>query len=188
LVLYELAETDRVIRADIELDIREAPIRERDFGIPADYSVVAVTGSGVADYILASEAADGRRNLKVIFGQDVSGRQLVSLQLEKNEAAVAGDWVLPRIEYPGAKTARGDIGIVGAPGFRIVVGETNLLVEKPLSYFPKPVAHLQQAFRIREPGWAATMKIELLDRSVQADVFHLYSLSEGSIYGSALLN
>lgn len=188
LVLYELAETDRVIRADIELDIREAPIRERDFGIPADYSVVAVTGSGVADYIVASEAADGRRNLKVIFGQDVSGRQLVNLQLEKNEAAVAGDWVLPRIEYPGAKTARGDIGIVGAPGFRMVVGETNLLVEKPLSYFPKPVANLQQAFRIREPGWAATMKIELLDRSVQADVFHLYSLSEGSIYGSALLN
>ncbi len=188
LVLYQLAETDRVINADVELDIREAPIREWDFNIPSDYSVVSVTGAGVADYIAASEVTDGRRNLKVIFGQDAAGRQLVNLHLEKNEAAAAGDWILPRIEYPAAKTVRGNIGIVGAPGFRIAVGESDLLVEKPLSYFPKPTPNLQQSFRIRERGWSATMKIELLDRSVQADVFHLYSLSDRTIYGSALLN
>ncbi len=188
LVLYQLAETDRVINADIELDVREAPIREWDFGVPSDYSVVSVTGASVADYIAASEVADGRRNLKVIFGEDVAGRQLVTLHLEKNEAAAEEDWVLPRIEFPGAKTVRGDIGIIGAPGFRIAIGETDLLVEKPLSYFPKPTANLQQAFRIREPGWSATMHIELLDRSVQSDVFHLYSLSQGTVYGSALIN
>lgn len=188
LVLYQLAETDRVIKADVELDIREAPIREWDFGIPADYSVVSVTGASVADYIAASTVTDGRRNLKVIFGQDMGGRQLVVLHLEKSEAAAAGDWALPRIEYPQAKTVRGNIGIIGAPGFRIAVAETNLLVEKPLSYFPKSIANLQQAFRIREPGWSATMKIELLQRSVQSDVFHLYSLSQQTVYGSALIN
>ncbi len=188
LVLYQLAETDRVIKADIELDIREAPIREWDFGIPADYSVVSVTGASVADYIAASEVAAGVRNLRVIFGQDVQGRQLVALHLEKNEAASQEDWVLPRIEYAGAKTVRGNIGIIGAPGFRIAVGETDLLVETPLSYFPKPTANLQQAFRIREPGWSATMRIEQLQRSVQADVFHLYSLSQETVYGSALIN
>jgi len=188
LVLYQLAETDRVIQADIELDIREAPIREWDFGVPSDYSVVSVTGASVADYIVSSEIVDASRNLKVLFGQDVTGRQLVNLHLEKNEAAADEDWVLPRIEYPGAKTVRGNIGIIGAPGFRIAVEETDLLVEKPLSYFPKPMANLQQAFRIREPGWSATMHIELLDRSVQSDVFHLYSLSQGTIYGSALIN
>ncbi|MGB7329236.1 MAG: hypothetical protein WBD31_30420 [Rubripirellula sp.] len=188
LVLYELTESDRVIRADVELDIREAPIREWDFGVPADHSVVAVTGASVADYIAATEVTDGRRNLKVIFGQDIRGRQLVSLHLEKSESAVAGDWVLPHIEYPEARTVRGDIGIIGAPGFRISVGDTQLLVEKPLSYFPKPSPHLQQAFRIREPGWTATMQIELLQRSVQSDVFHLYSLNEETAYGSALIN
>lgn len=188
LVLYQLAETDRVIKADIELDVREAPIREWDFGIPADYSVVSVTGASVTDYIAASTAADGRRNLKVMFGEDVAGRQLVTLHLEKSEVAAAGNWVLQRIEYPGAKTVRGAIGIVGAPGFRVVVGQTDLLVEKPLSYFPKQSGQLQQAFRIREPGWSATMQIESLDRSVQSDVFHLYSLSQETVYGSALIN
>ena len=188
LVLYQLAETDRVIKADIELDIREAPIREWDISIPSDYSVVSVTGASIADYISASEVADGRRNLKVVFAQDVSGRHLVSLHLEKNEAGVEGNWVLPRLEYPTAKTVRGDIGIIGAPGFRIAIGETELLVEKPLSYFPKPTPNLQQAFRIREPAWSATMQIELLERNVQSDVFHLYSLSQGTVYGSALIN
>ncbi|MGI9471758.1 MAG: hypothetical protein ACR2NZ_09520 [Rubripirellula sp.] len=187
-VTYKVAEADRVIRADVELDVREAPIREWDFGIPADYSVVSVAGASVADYITATEVADGLRNLRVMFGQDVSGRQLVTLHLEKSEAADAGDWALPRIDHSNAKTVRGDIGIIGAPGFRVVVAETDLLVEKPLSYFPKPTAGLQQAFRIREPGWSATMRIEPLERSVQSDVFHLYSLSQETVYGSALIN
>ena len=87
LVLYELGETDRIIKANIELDVREAPIREIDFTIPSAYSVVSVTGASVGDYIAASEVTDGRRNLKVVFNQDVSGRQLVALHLEQSEAA-----------------------------------------------------------------------------------------------------
>ncbi|MEL6109478.1 MAG: hypothetical protein AAFU85_26005, partial [Planctomycetota bacterium] len=188
LVLYQLAETDRVILADIELDIREAPIREWDAVIPSDYSVVAVTGASIADYIAATQDADGKRNLKVIFGKDVIGRQLVSLHLEKSQPAAAEDWTLPQLEYPDAKSVRGDIGIVGAPGFRLSVSASDLLVEKPLSYFPKPVPNLQQAFRIREPAWSATMTIELLQRSIQSDVFHLYSLGQETVYGSALIN
>ena len=188
LVVYQLAETDRIIKADVELDIRDAGIRDWNFDIPADYSVVSVTGNAVADYIPASTVTDERRNLKVVFAKDVIGRQLVTFTLEKSQAAAPGNWVLPPIQYPEAKTVRGTIGVIGAAGYRIAISETNLLVEKPLSYFPKSAVGLQQAFRIREPDWSATMKIEVLDRSVQADVFHLYSLSEETVYGSALLN
>ncbi len=187
-VQYEVTETDRVIKADIELDVREAAIREWEFSIPAEYSVVSVTGASVSDYMVASEFADNLRNLKIIFSQDVMGRQLVALHLEKSEAATQGDWVLPRIEYPAAKTVRGDIGIISAPGFRISVGGTDLLVEKPLAYFPKPSVNLQQAFRMREPGWSGTVLIEQLDGSVQADVFHLISLSQEAVHGSGLVN
>jgi len=236
LVVYRLAESDRVISADIELDIREAPIRETDLLVPAHYSVVTVQGTAVADYVVGSEilsetprakgpgegiqreAGDGpqgesldephdsdrertpnetrtatgneteMRNLKVLFNRDLSGRQLISVQLEKNEPAVAGDWILPRLAFPGAKSVRGDIGIAAAPGLRIAVRATDLLAEKPLSYFPKQTKNLQQAFRIRDPAWSATLQIELLSKSIQADVLHLYSLSEGTAYGSVLLN
>ena len=188
LVVYQLSESDRVIEADLELDIREAAIREWNVSVPDDYSIVSLTGASVADYVAASDAESGLRNITILFGQDVQGRQLVSLRMEKSEVAAAGDWALPRLEFPDAKAVRGDIGIVASPGYRIAVNETDLLVEKPLSYFPKPVANLQQAYRIRELGWSATMRIEVLERSVQSDVFHLYSLSQGSVYGSALVN
>jgi hypothetical protein len=92
LVLYQLAEADRVIRSDVELDIREAPIREWEFRVPSDYSVVSVTGANVVDYIAATEITEGRRSLKVIFGQDVIGRQLVSLHLEKSEVGARRYW------------------------------------------------------------------------------------------------
>ncbi|MEM7473591.1 MAG: hypothetical protein AAF483_01225 [Planctomycetota bacterium] len=187
-ILYKLSESDKVIVADIEMDIREAAIREWSFTVPADYSIVSVSGANLADYVAATEVADGSRNLKVVFAADVQGRQLITMQLEKNEVAAAGDWVLPKIEFPEAKTVRGDVGVVGAAGFRIAASATDLLVEKPLSYFPKPDPNLQQAYRIREPGWTATMQIELLERSIQSDVFHLYSLSQGVVYGSALIN
>ncbi|MFO1066217.1 MAG: hypothetical protein U0892_20355 [Pirellulales bacterium] len=188
LVLYQLTETDRVILADVELDIREAPVREWSMRVPDDYSIVTVTGAAVADYQASAESNAGQRNLKVLFGQDVQGRQLISLRLEKNQAAQSGSWQLPRLEFPDAESVRGDVGVTVAAGFRATVESTELLVEKPLSYFPKPIADLQQAFRIREPGWSAVLKIEQLDRSIQTDMFHLYSLSQGVVYGSSLIN
>jgi hypothetical protein len=188
LVLYQLSESDRVILADVELDIREAAIRDWSFNVPEDYSIVSVTGASLADYMASTETVNGQRNVKLLFGADTLGRQLIGLRLEKNEAATTGPWNLPHIQFPDAKAIRGDIGIVAAPGFRATVGATDLLVEKPLSYFPRPIANLQQAFRIREPGWTATIQIERLERSIQSDVFHLYSLSQGTVYGSALIN
>jgi hypothetical protein len=187
LLVYQITESNRVIQADIELDIREAAIREWDFLLPGDYSIVSVVHPG-QDYVAASDVVEGKRNLKVIFGQDVQGRQLVRVRLEKTEPAAAGSWILPRIDFPEAKAVRGDIGVVGAPGFRIVPTTVEMLVEKPLSNFPTPIPNLQQAFRIREPNWTATMQVEQLERSIQSDVFHLYSLSQGTVYGSALIN
>ena len=76
IVLYLLSESDRAIMADIELDIREAAIREWNLSLPEDYSIVSVTGASVADYMASSEATDGGRNLKILFSQDVQGRQV----------------------------------------------------------------------------------------------------------------
>ena len=103
LIQYELRETEKLILADIELDIREAPIRDWSFEVPADYSVVSVTGANVTDYLVGTDAGEGVGELKVLFGQDVIGRQLITLNLEKSEIAQAEDWKLPRIQHPNAK-------------------------------------------------------------------------------------
>jgi hypothetical protein len=185
---YEITETDRVINAEVELDIRDAPLREWSMTIPADYAVVSVTGNSLADYAPETAANGGMRTLKMIFSDEAEGRQLLHLRLEKNEAAAAGEWTLPPLLYPGAKSVRGHIGVVSMPGYRITPKATENLVEVPLSYFPDQVTGLQQAYRLREPGWSGTMEIEALGQSVQADVFHLYSLKQGIVYGSVLIN
>ncbi len=185
---YELTETDRVIRANLELDVREAPLRDWSLQIPADYTVVALTGADVADYAPATAAADGYRTLKVLFGRPIDGRQLLQLRLEKNQPAAAGDWRLPPLRFPGARTVRGHVGAVATAGYRIVPVRVERLTEVPLGYFPAQSAGLQQAWRLREPEWSADLRVEALGQSVLADVFHLYSLKEGVVYGSVLLN
>ncbi|MFY7817710.1 MAG: hypothetical protein ACOVRB_05025 [Akkermansiaceae bacterium] len=188
LTVYELAETDRRIIADVELDIREAPLREWEILVPEDYTVVSCVGAAVADYALATTVSKGLRSLKILFREAVRDRQLMQLRLEKNEAAKQGSWILTPLQFPNAKSHRGFIGVVTVPGFRISGGQRKNLAEVPLSYFPKQSNGLQQSYRIKESAWSATMNVEALGQSVQADVFHLYSVKEGAVYGSVLFN
>ena len=58
----------------------------------------------------------------------------------------------------------------------------------PITFFPKKTAGLQQAFRLREDDWQVGLTVEALGQSIQADVFHLYSLKAGAAYGSVLMN
>ncbi|HVS54595.1 MAG TPA: hypothetical protein VHD62_19725 [Opitutaceae bacterium] len=185
---YELTENARVINAALELDVREAPLRDWSLRVPADYTVVSVNGADVSDYVVESETTNATRVLRVLFGREIEGRQLLQLRLEKNQPAAAGEWMLPALQFPGAKTVRGHVGAVSAPGFRLVPARVDRLVEVPLNFFPQQTAGLQQAWRVREPDWSAELRVEALGQSVQADVFHLYSLKEGVVYGSVLLN
>jgi hypothetical protein len=188
IVTYELDETDRVIQADLELDIREAPLRDWTLRIPSDYVVVSVTGNEVADYLVESEVIEESRALKILFNNPVQGRQLLRLRLEKNQAAGTGLWQLPPLVFPGAVSVRGHVGAVSVPGYRLVPGEFEQLVEIPLSYFPRQTQRLQQAWRIRESDWTVELSIEALGQSIEADVFHLYSVKEGVVHGSVLMN
>lgn len=186
--VHELGESDRMIRSDMELDIREAPLREWDMEIPADHAVASVTGSEIADYSLLGDSGNGMRKLRVIFRQPVMNRQLFSLRLEKNEAAKAGAWELPEFKFPAAKSHRGYVGAVAAAGYRLVSAGAEGVAEVPVSFFPAKVRGLQQAFRLKEPEWRISMAVEAIGQSVQADVFHLYSLKSGAVYGSVLIN
>lgn len=186
--VYELAETDRRIISDLELDIREAPLREWEMLIPADHAVAAVTGAEVADYAVGTDAKDGLRTLKIIFRQPVINRQLVSIRLEKNEAAKAGSWTLQPLGFPDVKSRRGYIGAVATAGYRLAAGKVTGVAEVPVTFFPRKTVGLQQAFRLRETDWAVSLGVEALGQSIQADVFHLYSLKAGAAYGSVLVN
>lgn len=187
-LVHEMGETDRVLSAELELEVRDAPIREWEILVPANHSVASIAGAQVADHVLGGETGSGQRRLRILFGDAVIGRQLISLRFEKNTAASAGAWDLPVLGFPGVKTTRGFVGVAATPGFRPTPGKLEGLAETPPAYFPRQTPGLQHAYRIRDGVWKARFDVTALGQNVQADLFHLHTLREGMETVSVLVN
>src|SRR5213078_548086 len=97
-------------------------------------------------------------------------------------------WTLPRVEVSKSKSVRGYVAVSADPGFRLTAERTQALTEIATAFFPRKVANIQAAFRLSDPAWQATMRVERLPQSIQADAFHLFSIGEGVAYGSSVMN
>jgi hypothetical protein len=184
---YFLGENELAIDAEAELDIREAPLRELLLRVPKGYVIARISASGMSDYFL-HETDENTDELRLVYGQPVSGRQVLTLRLERNKPLGETTWTLPRLEFPRAKSVRGHVAVAAEPGFRLTPGRTQGLTEIATAFFPRKVTGIQAAFRLSEPAWQATMRVERLPQTVQADVLHLFSIGEGIAYGSSLIN
>ncbi|HMJ88308.1 MAG TPA: hypothetical protein VK530_00745, partial [Candidatus Acidoferrum sp.] len=185
---YHLAEAETAIDSEIELDVREAPIRELMLSVPKGYAIARLTAAGSSDYFLTEPASDTNAQFRIVYGQPVIGRQIVQLRLERNSALGAATWALPRIDVPKAKSVRGNIAVSADAGFRITPATTQGLTEIATAFFPRKVAGIQVALRVSDANWSATMRVERLPQSIQADAFHLFSIGERIAYGSSVLN
>ncbi len=185
---YHLGENEQAIDAEIELDIREAPLRELLVRVPKGYAIARLTASGMSDYFVRDAADDGDSELRLVYGQPMSGRQVVQLRLERNQALGGLSWALPRVEVSHAKSVRGNLAVSSDAGFRLTAERTQGLTEIATAFFPRKVAGIQTAFRLSDPAWSASMRVERLPQTVQADAFHLFSIGEGVAYGSSVIN
>ncbi len=185
---YHLGESELSIDAEIELDVREAPLRELLLRVPRGYAVAKLNAAGLSDYFLRDLEDPAESELRLVYAQPVSGRQVVQFRLERNAALAAANWILPRIEVIKAKSARGHVAVSADAGFRLTAERTQALTEIASAFFPRKIAGIQAAFRLSEPAWQATMRVERLPQSIQVDAFHLFSIGEGVAYGSSVLN
>ncbi|MDR3390091.1 MAG: hypothetical protein P4L92_23885, partial [Rudaea sp.] len=185
---YNLGESELSVEAQIELDIREAPLRELLLNIPKGYAVAKLTATGLSDYFTGETPDHNGAELRLVYGQPVSNRQVVQVRLERNASLGETNWALPRIEVARAKSVRGFVGVAADSGFRLTPGRTQALTEIATAFFPSQLAGIQSAFRLSDADWQATMRVERLPQTVQADVFHLFSIGEGIAYGSSVMN
>ncbi|HZR19946.1 MAG TPA: hypothetical protein VFE51_21865, partial [Verrucomicrobiae bacterium] len=185
---YRLGENDLAIDGEFEVDIREAPLRELSLRVPAGYAVSQINAAGLSDHFQVEPGNQDQSELRLIFAQPISGRQVVHLRLERNKPLGESSWALPRIEILKAKSIRGHIATVADAGFRLSPERTSGLTEIANAFFPRKVASIQSAFRINEAVWQAVVRVERLSQTVQADALHLFSIGEGIAYGSTVLN
>ena len=186
ILAYHHGENELSVDAELELDIREAPLRELLLRVPKGYVIAKLTAAGMVDHFQRDAGAESE--IGIVYGQPVSGRQIVQLRIERNAALGAAEWVLPRVEVVKAKSTRGHIAASADAGFRLTAGRTQALTEVATAFFPRKVQGIQAAFRLSEPAWAATLNVERLPQSIQADALHLFSIGEGIAYGSSVLN
>jgi len=188
LLAYHLGENELAIDAEMELDIREAPLRELVLRVPKGYPIAQLVASGLSDYFLREPADQPEAELRLVYGQPVLGRQVVQLRLERNKPLDGAVWTLPRLEVAKAKSVRGHVAVAADTGFRLTPERTQALTEMATAFFPRKVAGIQAAFRLSDAAWQAVLRVERLPQTVQADVFHLFSIGEGIAYGSSLIN
>src|SRR5439155_9063366 len=150
---YQLGENEQAIEAEIELDIREAPLRELLLRVPKGYGLARLNASGLSDYFLREPEDEPDAELRLVYGQPVSGRQVIQLRLERNKALGATTWALPRIEISKAKSVRGHVGISADTGFRLTPERTQGLTEIATAFFPRKIGGIQAAFRLSDPIW-----------------------------------
>ncbi|HVO33881.1 MAG TPA: hypothetical protein VMU17_08190, partial [Elusimicrobiota bacterium] len=185
---YRLGDNEQTIDAELELDIRDAPLRELLLRVPKGYAIARLTASGLSDYFVREPEDQTDAELRLVYGQPMSGRQLVQLRLERNQPLAEATWELPRLEVAKAKSVRGHVGVTADPGYRLTPERTQGLTEIATAFFPRKVAGLQSAFRVGDSAWQAALRVERLPQTVVADVFHLFSIGEGIAYGSSVLN
>lgn len=187
IAIHQLGRNAQSIQIMIELDIREAPLREFEVILPVEYVLTRVEGNQIADYFF-NPGADNQSVLKLIFSQPVSGRWAGQIELNRNQPLVPGVWAVPSISNQAVKTSRGHIGIVAEQGLRVTTSQLTGLAEVASAFFPKKVDGLTLAYRLRDPQWELRLNIDELDQSIQVDTLQLFSLGEGMAYGSSLLN
>jgi hypothetical protein len=119
LLAYHLGETDLAIDAEFELDIREAPVREVVLRVPKGFAVARLVAAGLTDYFLREPADEPDAELRLVYGQPISERQVIQLRLERNTPLSQLSWTLPRVEITKTKSTRGHIAVSADAGFRL---------------------------------------------------------------------
>lgn len=179
---YHLGETERRISAELELDIREAPLREFTINVPTGYELLELSANSLADRTLENG------ELTLQFSQPLSGRQLINFQLSQNHDSPPASWTLPAVQPQKVKSLRGFLGVSADAGLRVAEASANDITEIATAFFPKQIKELQLAYRLREEAWQVAVTSERLALAIQADTLHLFNLAEGIAYGSSLMN
>jgi hypothetical protein len=184
-----IKEDDLVVDGELELDVRDAPIRELEIVVPAGMVVASVDGNQVDDYHLSQpQTEDTATTVRTVFAEPVIGRALIQLRLELGHGPLGQQQTIPALQVTGAKTHRGYVVVAAEAGIEIDDPQIENLREVHTASVQLRVALAQFAYRFRRPDWTLTLMARSKAAGIRAEVFHLQSVGEALAHGSAVIN
>ena len=188
-LVAKVKEDDLVVDADLELDVRDAPVRQLEITAPSGLAVAAVDGNEVEDYRLPETPVAGQPTVvRVIFKRPVIGRTLLHVRLELGRGPLGEPQSIPSLQVVGAKTQRGYVVVAADAGIEIDQPQVQNLREVHTASVPMRVAQAQYAYRFREADWVLGLTGRRQPAEIRAEVFQLQSIGEALAYGSAVVN
>jgi hypothetical protein len=182
-------EDDLVVDAELELDVRDAPLRHLEIAAPASLAVAVVDGNHVGDYHVSEASSVGRAtSIRVVFKKPVMGRTLLHLRMELGRGPLDASVGIPALRVTGAKVQRGYVIVAAEPGIEIDPPQTQNLREIHTASAPLRVSGAQFAYRFRDADWGLILTARRRPAEIRTEVFHLESIGETLAHGSAVVN
>ncbi len=183
-----LREDDLTVDVNLDLDVRDAPIRRLVVEVPGGFLVSSVRGKQVKDHRVHELKAGKVQQVEIHFHRPVRGHTLISMRLELGKSPLGAEQRVAGISVPGAKNERGSIVVLGEKGIQLETPRPQGLREVHVGSVPMRVANAQFAYRFRERGWSLRLLAREKPAGVRTEAFHLISIGEGVAYGSVVIN
>ncbi|MFO7871292.1 MAG: hypothetical protein R6V03_07670 [Kiritimatiellia bacterium] len=182
-LVLSVKDSDLVLAASVELDVRDAPAREIVIETDPDWIVANVSGAALSDYNVRTR--NGKREISVFFRDAVTGRTLVNVRLEKSLPGDKTRFQAPAFVIRDSESQRGYLVLSVEKGLRIEKCETGKLREVQTGSVPVKVPGAQLAYRYKEGEWSLDVKFERTKPTIHSELFHLVSIGEGVLYCSS---
>ncbi|NIS51689.1 MAG: hypothetical protein GWN67_11375 [Phycisphaerae bacterium] len=187
--VVKVKEDDLIVDAELELDVRDAPVRQLEVVVPAGMVVVSVDGNQVEDYHLSEmQEANEITTVRTVFVKPVIGRTLIHLRLELGHGPLDQKQTIPALRVTGAKIHRGYVVVATEAGIEIDDPLVENLRQVHTASVPLRVAQAEFAYRFRQADWTLSLTARSKPTGIRAEVFHLQSIGEALAYGSAVIN
>ena len=192
-VIAMVRDDDLVVTSTIELDVRDAPIRELKLKLPAGFTAAEVTGNDVVPNGYEVTGPADARILRIPFKRPVmsklgSGRALVTVRLEIGGSPLDRAQIISGLDVVDAKNESGSVSIVADAGIQIEVAKTDKLYAVHAGSVKMADPRAQLAYKFREPGWSLELTSRQNPPAVRCELFHLASVGEGVLYGSTTVS
>ena len=120
---YHLGENELAVDAEIELDIREAPLRELLLHVPKGYAVAQLTAPGLSDYFTARTAETSRtRNCGWSMASPFPAGRWCNCAWNATRRWARRTGRCRASKWRKAKSVRGFVGVSADAGFRLTPG------------------------------------------------------------------